>query len=355
MKRKYNSELKQLLVSLVGNTPFGIVTIGFKGEISMINQQAADILDVELPVSKLLSLRLLDFFDKDSTFSESVSNMLRKGRGEKDFPQESYHGKVLSLRVRPFINGLLITIEDITNFSRSAKQLQRRKEELEFKNNELEQFAYIASHDLQEPLNTVRGFINLIRLKGVENIPEEYQGYFDHIEQSVQRMSSQLGGLLEYSRIGKHGVKEEHKLHELLQEVQDDMKIQLSESKAELIFHEMPASILGVKPELMSLFRNLIGNALKYVHKGVTPKVEISCKLVNEFQEFAIKDNGIGIAPEFRAKIFVIYQRLFNKSQYPGDGIGLAHCKKIVELHGGKIWVESTVEEGSTFYFTIKR
>lgn len=355
MKRKYNSELKQLLVSLVGNTPFGIVTIGFKGEISMINQQAADILDVELPVSKLLNLSLLDFFDKDSKFSESISNMLRKGRGEKDFPQESYHEKILSLRVRPFINGLLITIEDITNFSRSAKQLQRRKEELEFKNNELEQFAYIASHDLQEPLNTVRGFINLIRLKGVENIPEEYQGYFNHIEQSAQRMSSQLSGLLEYSRIGKHGVKEEHKLHEIFQEVQDDMKNQISESNAELIFHEMPASILGVKPELMSLFRNLIGNALKYVHKGVTPKVEISCKLVNEFQEFAIKDNGIGIAPEFQAKIFVIYQRLFNKSQYPGDGIGLAHCKKIVELHGGKIWVESTVEEGSTFYFTIKR
>ena len=349
-----NSELKQLLVSLVGNTPFGIITVGFRGKVTMINQQAADILGIEVQVSKVLGQEVLKYFTVESHFHQSLSEMLKSGRKSMDISWEPLDDKYLSIRIRPFINGLLITLEDITDFAKSSKQLRKRKEELEFKNNELEQFAYIASHDLQEPLNTVRGFIKLIRLKGVENIPAEYQDYFDHIEQSSERMSSQLTGLLEYSRIGKHGEKEEHKVDSILNEVCDDMKTHLDDTRAEVIWTDMPI-VKGVKAELISLFRNLINNAMKYVDKGVIPKVEIAYKALEGCHEFAIQDNGIGIDPIHQDKIFVIYQRLFNKSQYPGDGIGLAHCKKIVELHGGKIWVESELGKGSTFYFTIER
>ncbi len=354
MKRNNTSELKQLLVSLVGNTPFGIITIGFHGEITMINQQAADLLGIEVQVSKVLGQSVLKYFKVESHFYQSLSEMLTSGRKSMDISLEPFDDKYLSIRIRPFINGLLITLEDITDFAKSSKQLRKRKEELEFKNNELEQFAYIASHDLQEPLNTVRGFIKLIKLKGMESIPTEYQGYFDHIEQSSERMSSQLTGLLEYSRIGKHGDKEEHQINSILNEVRDDLKTHLDDTRAVLEWAEMPI-VNGVKAELISLFRNLINNAMKYVEKDVIPKVEVGYRALEGYHEFVVKDNGIGIDSPYHDKIFVIYQRLFNKSQYPGDGIGLAHCKKIVELHGGKIWVKSELGKGSAFYFTIER
>ncbi|WP_164914189.1 YfiR/HmsC family protein [Aquimarina sediminis] len=231
--------------------------------------------------------------------------------------------------------------------------------ELEAKNKELEQFAYIASHDLQEPLNTISSFIGLM--------DEDYGDSFDDvgkesmafIKDASIRMKKLIDALLEYSRLGRSKEYSMVDCNIVIQELKSDLKNIIEKTDAEIKVENLP-EVKGSEMELRLLFQNLISNGIKFRETNVSPKIEISFtqkedpKNVHKgFWQFSVKDNGIGIPKEHQERIFAIFQRLHSRDKYEGTGIGLAHCKKIVEAHGGEIWLTSEEKKGSTFYFTI--
>lgn len=232
------------------------------------------------------------------------------------------------------------------------KKVEQRTAELERKNKELEQFAYVASHDLQEPLKTTSGFVELLRKQYKGRLDENADKYIDYIVQASDRMKTLIKDLLDYSRIGRQIEFVPVDCNMLLHEVLADMEQGIKENDAAI--HTSPLPVVNAFPtELKLLFQNLISNSIKFKRPGIQPEVTIRSTRENGSWKFAFTDNGIGIDLQHKEKIFIIFQRLHNRNDYEGSGIGLAHCQKIVELHGGKIWVESTPGAGSTFYFTI--
>ena len=232
-------------------------------------------------------------------------------------------------------------------------ELERSMTLLENKNKELEQFTYIASHDLQEPLQTVSSFVELLKEEYQDILDDNAGQYIDFIDQSTERMKNLISGLLDYSRIGREKIRSTVDCNEILGHILDDLRTVIAESGAKIESGHLP--ILRAYPtELGQLFQNLIGNAIKFVRPGVSPLITIFCQQQDEGWLFEFKDNGIGIEEKHRERIFIIFKRLHSRKEYEGTGIGLAHCRKIVELHHGKIWVEPVPNEGSKFCFTIK-
>ena len=233
-------------------------------------------------------------------------------------------------------------------------RLKQRADELAASNVELERFAYVASHDMQEPLRMITSFLQLFKKKYQNQIDETAEQYLHFVMDGADRMKRLITDLLEYSRIGSNkGILETIDTAALMQEVEEVFVNRIAECEATIICKGLPV-IRGNKTQLFQLFQNLVGNALKYI--GNEKPVVIVEGLEEEQQFlFSVSDNGIGIKPMFFEKIFVLFQRLHHKHQYGGTGIGLSVCKKIVEKHGGKIWVTSEPDKGSTFYFTISK
>ncbi len=235
---------------------------------------------------------------------------------------------------------------------KSEANLEIKNIELERKNKELEQFAYVASHDLQEPLRTTSSFAELLQQQYQGKLDEKADKYLTFITQSSDRMKVLIKDLLDYSRIGRKKEKDQVDCNLILQEVLDDLDVAIKETQTEIISSRLPV-FNGYATEVKQLFQNLITNAVKFRKPNAAPLINISASKKNGSWEFICKDNGIGIDEQHKERIFVIFQRLHTRSEYEGSGIGLAHCKKIVELHGGKIWIDSTPGKGSAFYFTI--
>ena len=233
-----------------------------------------------------------------------------------------------------------------------AEGIQKYANELERKNKEMEQFAYVASHDLQEPLNTIQGFISLLTMKLSGTNDAEVLQYLNYVQQSSVRMSNLIKGLLEYSRIGKETLMSKVDCNVVLEDVKTDLASAIKENNATIESGELPW-VMGYDVDLRILFQNLINNALKF-RSNEPPRINISCVKEGDFWKFSVSDNGIGIDPNFNGKIFKLYQRLHPKGVYDGYGLGLAQCQKIVtELHNGQIWVETNSPTGSIFFFTI--
>ncbi|MFC5684102.1 sensor histidine kinase [Flavobacterium sp. MAHUQ-51] len=243
---------------------------------------------------------------------------------------------------------------DLTAKKHAEEQLQKHFIEIENKNKELEQFAYIASHDLQEPLRSLTNFSELIKSEYQGKVDENLDIYTEFIYGASSRMRDLVKGLLDYTRIGKEKELQEIDCNKIISDVLIDMNFLIKDKKATITIDKLP-QVQGYGTELRLLFQNLIGNALKYVKTDITPSIHISVKNQEKNWTFSIRDNGIGIDKNYQEKIFQIFKRLHNRNEYEGTGIGLAHCKKIVELHGGIIWVESEGNNGSTFYFTIPK
>ena len=293
---------------------------------------------------------------------------------------------------------------DITDRKQAAEKLRRTADELARSNKELEQFAYVSSHDLQEPLRMVTAFAGLLRKRYQGKLDEKANEYLAFTIEGAERMQALVHDLLEYSRVSaKDRVLIPTNVQELLDAMLTNLAVSIRESGAKVTHDPLPI-VMADGPQLARMFQNLIGNAIKFRREGVTPEIHIGVEKISGVrvqgsgvsgQEtgrwkleaagpadmvemgvarqpvaahpslsdtrnldpdtwlFFVRDNGIGIEPEFGDKIFEVFQRLHTREAYPGTGIGLAICKKIVERHGGRIWVESKVGEGSTFCFTL--
>jgi len=235
---------------------------------------------------------------------------------------------------------------------REYKKGMVRTMELERKNKELEQFAYVASHDLQEPLRTTSSFIEIFKEKYMGKMDEETDDILNYISQSNDRMKVLIKDLLDYSRIGRKPVIEDVNCNEVLDDVLADLSTNINETNTTIFREKLPA-VRGYPTELKQLFQNIVSNSIKFRKPGTDPQIQISAERNNGHWQFAISDNGIGMEETDTERIFVIFQRLHTRTEYEGSGIGLSFCKKIVELHGGNIWVKSKPGEGSTFFFTI--
>ncbi|MCB0278487.1 MAG: PAS domain S-box protein [Calditrichaeota bacterium] len=244
--------------------------------------------------------------------------------------------------------------QDITRLKETEHLLTGYVSKLEEKNKELEQFAYIASHDLQEPLRTVSSFIELLEDKNTDQFDAESKKYVEFINKSTQRMSDLIRALLDYSSIGRSRKMVLIRANDLLTDIIADLQNQIDEAKATIKVAKLPV-LKGYKTEIRMLFQNLLQNAIKFRDKNRKPLIEIGAESQRYFWRFSVTDNGIGIDEKYQFKIFEIFQRLHHASDYEGAGIGLAHCRKIVNLHDGKIWIESKKDKGTTFFFTVKK
>jgi PAS domain S-box-containing protein len=316
--------------------------------------QQMTLADIRPPSEVPKLMEDIDFVRRDPAASMESQWRHTKKNGELIDVQVSAH----------FINyegkkARVVAITDVTERIRNEGQLNKlnadlakRAGELAASNAELERFAYIASHDLQEPLRMVSSFLQLLQKKYKGQLDEKADQYIHYAVDGAERMKALIMDLLEYSRAGSS--KETFgrvETETIVKEVGDIFREKVIAARAQVDISSLPV-VWGDKVQLLQLFQNLLSNALKY-HADRTPVIRIRAREEPGCWLFSVEDNGIGIDPQFFDKIFIIFQRLHNKNDYSGTGIGLAICKKIVERHGGRIWVESSPDQGSTFYFTI--
>ena len=234
-----------------------------------------------------------------------------------------------------------------------ARQLRQSHAELERSNEELQQFAYVASHDLQEPLRTITSFLQLLQRRYQGQLGEEAEQFIQYTVDGAARMRRLINGLLTVSRVGRGGPSlAPVSAAQALDLAQEDVSQSIRETGAEVTRGELPV-VLADPSQLCQLLQNLLGNAIKFSGEA-PPRIHVSASQDGPLWRFAVQDNGIGMDMAHAEQIFVVFRRLHRADQYEGTGIGLAICKKIIDLHGGRIWVESTPGTGSTFCFTLR-
>lgn len=322
---------------------------------------------LQLPLEIVIGSHFFSYIQKE--YLQSIMKLLSKTSADTSKMEINLKGKD-HLKIIPVKISIKIIkeqelpifhmiITDMTEEKLSANQIRLYQQELETKieelkisNAELEQFAYVASHDLMEPLRMVSSFTTLLlrKLKVEDDTSMEYKEY---ILSGIMRMESMIKDLLDYSRVGKRDVEFELvDCNVLIEKVKANLYDQIKESGAQIFYKDLPI-IRAVPGLLIQVFQNLIHNAIKFKKENLKPYIEImAIKHKDEFA-FCVKDNGIGIDPQFAERIFIIFQRLHTKDQYSGSGIGLSITKKIIEFHGGRIWLESHLEKGCIFHFTI--
>jgi chemotaxis family two-component system sensor kinase Cph1 len=236
---------------------------------------------------------------------------------------------------------------------RQAEELALLAQDLERSNAELKKFAYVASHDLQEPLNQVANFVQLLEMRYNDELDEDAKEFIGFAVDGVSLMQTLIDDVLVYSKVDLKGIEWElTEVETALNQGLANLRGRIAEAGAVITYDPMP-TIVADGTQLMQLFQNLLGNAIKFKKKDEAPQIHVGVQRQEDAWLFSVRDNGIGIDPQFADRIFVIFQRLHTRDEYPGSGMGLAICKKIVECHRGQIWVESELGKGATFYFKI--
>ena len=216
----------------------------------------------------------------------------------------------------------------------------------------MKKFAYVASHDLQEPLNQVANYVQLLEMRYKKSLDEDADEFINYVVEGVSLMQTLIDDVLAYSKVDMQvGNFQRTEVGKALERALNNLRGRISQSEAIINYPDLPI-ILADGTQLMQLFQNLISNAIKFRSEKPV-EIDINASRLEDEWLFSVKDNGIGIDPQFSDRIFIIFQRLHARDEYPGTGMGLAICKKIVECHRGRIWVESQLGEGATFYFTI--
>ena len=253
---------------------------------------------------------------------------------------------------------VLARVQTHLKLYRQSKELQQLNESLEERvaerTREIEQFTFITAHDLQEPLLSITNFTQLLQAEFAGKLTGDGNTYIEFITGAADRMKLLVKGLLDFFILGEDSVRSMVDCNIMVSEVIADLDDLINKNQAKITVEELPV-VNGCETELKLLFSNLIVNAIKFRKKDIHPEIKITAESCEKKWAFKISDNGIGIEKKNREKIFIIFKRMHNRSEYKGTGIGLSHCKKIVELHGGKIWVESSPGAGSIFIFTITK
>lgn len=251
------------------------------------------------------------------------------------------------------VTGAITINQEITDRKRAEQERERLLEEVQHSNQELQQFAYVASHDLQEPLRMISSYLQLLDKKYKGHLDEKAEAYIRYAVDGATRMQKLIEGLLAYSRISSGITKQLVDTNLVLTAALANLEQATRECGGTITSTSPLPTVAGDETMLIQLFQNLIGNALKYRKPDVSPQVHVAARRQGNQWLFSVTDNGIGVDPQYRESIFQIFKRLHTRQEYPGTGIGLASCKKIVERHDGHIWLESEPGKGSTFHFTL--
>lgn len=231
-------------------------------------------------------------------------------------------------------------------------ELFKTNKELERSNRDLQEFAYVASHDLQEPLRMISSFVQLLEQNYKGKLDETADNWINFAVEGANRMQEMINNLLDYSRVTKKGkIFETTESEGLLKQALTNLLVPVQESGAQVTWDALP-TVRADREQILRLFQNLIGNAIKF-RGNESPRIHVSAEQNGPLWVFSVQDNGIGIDPQYAEQIFVIFRRLHSRTKYPGSGMGLAICRRIVERHGGKLWVDSRPGKGSTFFFSI--
>ena len=351
---------EEKLKALIESTPDALVIVDSVGCIVIVNKQAEKIFGYhrsEIIGKKVEVLIPERFKTKHPHYREGYSynsqaramgtgiELFARKKDGTEFPVE------ISLSPLKSEGLVLSTVRDISK-NKEQEEALRKYSILEAKSKEMEQFTYIASHDLRQPLLTILNYIKIFDEDYADKLDEEGKFFLQSISSAATRMDNLIRGLLDYSRLSRMKQLELVNCNETLQAVLADLGSMIHPANAKVTSHELP--VINAYPlELSQLFQNLLANALKFKKKDVPAEVNISATKVEGGYCFEFRDNGIGIEAKDLEKIFIIFQRLNTIEEYEGTGLGLAYCKKIVELHHGQIWVESKPNQGSSFYFTI--
>lgn len=299
----------------------------------------------------------LEFNESPQEILDHIESIRRKGNDQFERQHRRKNGSLFDVEIySTFLDideeRIAVLLRDITERKKNENYLRQLTDQLMRSNKDLEQFAYIASHDLREPLRAISGYVGLLSQKYKDQLDPKAMEYINFATKSVVRMDELLSGLLEYSRVqsGSQTLKFVS-VRDSLNVAIENLQRSIDESDAAITFDELPMVKYNEK-QLTHLFQNLIHNAIKF-KSDRDLKIHIGCDKQENEWVFSVKDNGIGIQKQSYERIFKIFQRINSLDKYPGHGIGLSICKKIVERHGGRIWVESELGTGSTFFFTI--
>lgn len=360
-ERKKNEEIKSQLASIVLNSNDAIYAMDMDGVVLSWNPGAEMLyghrekeaigssIAFVIPEEKKNEIKfLLDKISKGEVINSFETKRVKRDKTVID----------VSLTISPIreesgiITGASAISRDITFKKKVEEELRKYAEELALSNEELYVFSYAASHDLQEPLRSIQNFIETLNKKYKRKLGTEIEEQIHAADDGVTRMHRLITDFLMYSRVGtEKAAQEEVDLNAALKDAIANLDVAIKESKAQIKQFSLP-KIWGNSLQMTQVFQNLVANAIKYQGES-TPNIEVSAEKKSGMWQFAVKDNGIGIEQWFSERIFIVFQKLHDPRKYPGSGIGLALCKRVIEKHGGKIWFESEVGKGTTFFFTL--
>jgi PAS domain S-box-containing protein len=337
----------------------GVIAIGRDGATLRVNPSAAAILGEDFAtlgqrrVAELLpELALADGWclTAESLTAHGRLHVERPGPGEAPRSIELGHGPIRD--PDGSVVGAVLVLQDVTARKQAERELRDAVERLTVSNSELERFAYVASHDLQEPLRTITSFTQLLERRIGPTLEPDDREHFAFVVDAAKRMSMLIKDLLDYSRVNSRGIRfEPLSLRQACASALRNLHDTISASEAEVVVDELPM-VMGDSSQLMQVFQNLIGNAIKYRRPDIRPRIHVFSQRVNGDWQVSVADNGIGIAAT-EQDIFEIFRRLHTAASYPGSGVGLAICKRIVLRHNGRIWYDSRPDEGTCFHFTL--
>lgn len=340
--------------------PVGILLLGRDGAIREANRGATEILGLETP-DEARGLVLSDRLDSHP--AQRRLQLLLEGDGQPVDMEARLRrpdGENWWIRLRVWATAgdpdrFEGTLENISDYKKTEAELARQATELGRSNAELEQFAYVVSHDLQEPLSLIRRYSELVTGNKTLAKDKDAARHVGQILESSQRMQEMIDGILEYSRVETQGTPfKSVDFNEVVEDAVGNLSAAAEASDAEIRVRDLP-TLNADSGQMLQLFQNLIGNGIKFRSARRKPRIVVSASEQREHWRFTVQDNGIGLDPAQRDRIFAMFQRLHTGEEYPGTGIGLAVCRSIVKRHGGEIWVDSVPGEGSEFHFTISR